>query len=106
MLLKRLPNQKINTKSSPLKVRGIGASKYEFLKFVALALYFPGKNGVGDLVYTALQCEIHFIEGLHANLLIGNDIMSSEAMVIDLKKKTALIVACEVTININAKQRG
>lgn len=32
--------------------------------------------------------------------------MSLEAMAIDLRKKTALIDACKVTINVNAKQRG
>lgn len=92
--------------SSPLKVRGIEPSKHKSLKFVALALYFPGKNGGRNLVYATLQCEIHFVEGLYANLLIGNDIMSPEAIVIDLKKKTALIGACKVIININAKQWG
>ena len=105
-LLKRLPNQKINTMSSPLKVRGMGASKHESSEFAALSLYFSGKNNVGDLVYAALQCEIHLVEGLYANLLIGNDIRSPEAMVIDLGKKTALIDACKVTINVNTKQRG
>lgn len=91
---------------SPLKVRGIGASKYESSKFVALALYFPSKNGIRNLVYAALQCEIHFVEDLYANLLIGNDIISLEAMVINLEKKTALIGACEVTIDINTKQQS
>ncbi len=46
------------------------------------------------------------MEGLHANLLIDNDIMSPEGMIIDLGKKTALIGACGVTIDVNAKQRG
>ena len=69
-------------------------------------MYFSGKNNVGDLVYASLQYEIYLIEGLRANLLIGNDIMSPEAMVIDLGKMTALIGACRVTINVDAKQRG
>lgn len=102
-LSKRLPNQKINTISLLLKVRGIKASKHESSEFVALALYFSDKNGVRDLVYAVLQCEIHLVEGICANLLISNNIMSSKAMVINLGKKTALISACKVTININAK---
>lgn len=92
--------------STPLKVRGIGASKHESPEFATLFLYFPRKNNVGDLVYALLQYEIHLVEGLRANLLIGNDIMSSEVMVINLEKKTALIGACRVTINVNAKQWG
>lgn len=86
-----------------MKVRGIGASKHKSSEFAALSLYFPGKNNVGDLVYAALQCDIYLVEGLRANLLISNDIMSPEAMVIDLGKKTALIGICEVTIDINTK---
>ena len=89
--------------STPLKVRGIGASKHESSEFAALSLYFPGKNGVGDLVYVALQCEIHLVEDFRANLLIGNDIMSPKAKAIDFGKKTALIGACGVTIDVNAK---
>lgn len=91
---------------SPLKFRGIGALKHESSEFVALVLYFLGKNGVGNLVYAALQCEIHLVKSLRVNLLIGNNIMSHEAMVMNLEMKTALIGACRVTININAKQRG
>lgn len=89
-----------------LKVRSINASKHEFSEFAALSLYFSGKNNVEDLVYATLQYEIHLIEGLRTNQLIGNDIMSLEAMVIDLGKKTALISACNMTIDVNAKQWG
>ena len=92
--------------STPLKVRGIGASKHKFSEFAALSIYFPGKNAVGDLVYAAFWCEIHFVEGLCANLLIGNDIISPEGMVINLGKKTAIIVTYEISIDVNARQRG
>lgn len=105
-LLKRLPGQKINTMSTSLKVKGIGASKHKSSEFAALSLYFSGKNDVGDLVYALLQCEIHLVEGLRANLLIGNDIMSPEAMVINLEKKTALIGVRGVTIDVNTRQRS
>lgn len=63
-LLKRLPTHKINTISTSLNVRSIGASKHKFSEFVALFLYFSSKNIVGNLVYVLLQYEIHFVEGL------------------------------------------
>lgn len=88
---------------SLLKVRDIRTSKHKFSEFITLALYFLDKNGVRDLVYTAIQYKIHLVEGLRVNLLIRNNIMSPEAMVINLGRKTALIGACGVTININAK---
>lgn len=99
-------DQKINIMSTPLKVRGIGALKHKSLEFATLSLYFPDKNSVGDLVYASLQCEIYIVEDLCANLLIGNNIMSPEAMIIDLGRKTALICTCGVTIDINVRQRG
>ncbi len=103
---KRLPMQKVNTMSTPLKVRGIGASKYESGEFAALSLYFPEKNNAGQQVYASLTCEIHLVEGLRANILIGNDIMSPESFVIDVKKKSVLIGSCGVTVPIDARQRG
>ncbi len=105
-LAKYLPAQKISTMSTPLKVRGIGASKHESGEFAVLSLYFPGKDNAGQLVYASLTCKIHLVEDLRANLLIGNDIMSPEGFVIDVKGKKALISSCEVTVPIDARQRG
>lgn len=92
--------------STLLKVRGIDASKHKFSEFVALSLFFPDKNAIRNLVYAALQCEIQLVEGLHANLFVGNNIMSPEAMVINLGKKTAIIDTCRVSINVNARQQS
>ncbi len=105
-LSKRLSIQKVNTMSTPLKVRGIGASKHESGEFAALSLYFPGRNDVGQQVYASLTCEVHLVEGLRANLLIGNDIMSPEDFVINVKKRSVLIGSCGVTVSIDARQRG
>ncbi len=104
-LAKNLPTQKISTISTPLKVRGIGAFKHKSGEFAALSLYFPGKNNAGQLVYASLTCEIHLVEDLRENLLIGNDIISLESFVIDVKGKKALLGSCEVTISIDARQR-
>ena len=102
-LLKHLPIQNVNTMSTSLKVRGIGASKHKSGEFAALSLYFPGRNNAGQQVYASLTCEIHLVEGLRANLLIGNDIMSPEGFVIDVKKRSVLIGSCRVTVPIDAR---
>lgn len=88
-----------------LKVRVIDASKYKFAEFAALSLYFLGKDNAGQLVYTALKCEIYLVKGLWANLLISNNILSPKGFVIDIGRKSALIGSCGVTITINAKQQ-
>ena len=105
-LSKHLPTKKINTMSTSLKVRGIGASKHESGEFAALSFYFPGKNNTGQLVHTSLTCEIHLVEDLKTNLLIGNNIMSLEGFVIDVKGKSVLIGSCGVTVPIDVRQRG
>ncbi len=92
--------------STPLKVKEIGASKHEFGEFTALFLYFPGRDNVGQQVYASLTCEIHLVESLRANLLIGNDIMSPEDFIIDIKRRSVLIGSCEVTVPIDARQKG
>ena len=105
-LLRQLPGQKISTMSTPLTVKGIKTSKHECEKFAAPSLYFSGKNGARKLVYAFVRCEIHLVEGLRANLLIGNDIISPENFVINIEKKSTLIGSYGVTIPISARQRG
>ncbi len=90
--------------STPLQVRGIKASKHKSEEFAALSLYFLGKNNAGQLVYVSLTCEIHMVEDLRANLLIGNNIMFPKGFVIVVRRKKALIGSCEVTISIDARQ--
>ncbi len=92
--------------STRLKVRGIRFSKHEFEEFAILFLYFLGKNDGGQQVYTSLSCEILLVESLRANLLIGNNSMSPEGFIIDVKRKSVFIGSCGVTIPIDIRQRG
>lgn len=103
-LLKHLSDQKIDTMSIPLKVRGIGVSKHKSSEFAVLLWYFSSQNNIRDLIYILLQCETHFVHGLYANLLISNNIISPEAMVINFVKKIMHIGTCRVIIDMNAKQ--
>ena len=105
-LSKRLPIQKINTILIPLKVRRIKASKHESGEFAALFLYFPGRDNTGQQVYAFLTCKIYLVKGLRANLLIGNNIMSPEGFIIDIKRRSILIRSCGVTVPIDVRQRG
>lgn len=89
--------------STSLKVRGIGASKHKSTKFAALSLYFSNRNNAGELVYALFKWKIHLVEGIQAKLLISNNILSSEHIVINIEKKSALIRSCVVTIKMNAK---
>lgn len=91
--------------SIPLKVKGIRPSKYKSGEFATLLLYSSGKNNTKQLAYTFLICEIYLVKALRANLLIGNNIMSLEDFVIDIKENSVFIESCRVTVPINARQR-
>lgn len=105
-LLRQLPDQKIKEMSTPLKVRGIGASKHESAQFAELSLFLPGENNKGQKVYASFKCELHLVEGLRANMLIGNNILAPENFVLNIRLGHAVVGSCGVKIIINARQRG
>lgn len=92
--------------STSQKIREIEASKHKSREFAALLFYFSRRNNVGQLVYASLTFEIHLVENVRANLLIGNNIMSLKGFVIDIRGKNALIGSCGVTVPIDTRQRG
>ena len=83
-LLSELLDIHITKMSTPLKVRGIGASKYKILEYVTIPIYLPGidKNGSPILVY--FRKELHIIDNLRAKILIGNNIIRPEEIIINL----------------------
>ncbi len=105
-LLRRLPGQKIKEMSTPLKVRGIGASRHESNQFAELSLFFPRENTEGEMIYASIKCELHLVEALRANILIGNDILALEGFVIDVGLGHAVVGSCGVKITIKAKQKS
>ena len=105
-LLRQLPDQKIKEMSTPLRVREIGASKHESAQFAELSLFLPGENEEGQKVYASIRCELHLVEGLRANILVGNDILAPERFVLNVGLGHALVGSCGVRIAIIARQRG
>ena len=105
-LAKKHPSQKISTMPVPLKVRGIGASRHESNEFALTALYIPGLDREGSEVYACIKCELHLVEGLKANMLIGNNILCTEGFTINLASASAHILSCGVTIVINARNHS
>lgn len=105
-LLQKLPIVKLSKMSTLLKVRGIGSSKNESDEFALTALFFIGKDTARRVVFTYTDCKLHLVDGLKANMLIGNDIIGPEEISIDIAGQTAFISSCGVRISIDAKQRG
>lgn len=92
--------------STPLKVRGIGASKHKSAQFAELPLFLLGENNKRQKVYASIRCELHLVDGLRANILISNNILAPESFVLNVGLSHALVGSCGVKIAIKAKQRG
>lgn len=86
-----------------LKVRDIWALKYKSAQFTALSLYFPGENKAGQQMYAPMRCKLYLVDGLQANILVENNILSLKGFVINFNKNCALISSCKVTIPINTR---
>lgn len=78
--------EKILKMATPLKVRGIGSPRYESDKFVFISLHFPDINLTNRLAYAHIYRELYIVEGLKANMLIGNNILPMERVIINLAK--------------------
>ena len=93
----------------PLKVRGIGASRHESdesEEFVLTALYILGLDQRGMEVYACVKCKLHLVEGLKANMLIGNNVFYTEVFTINLASASAHILSCGVSIVISARSHS
>ena len=89
--------------STPLKIRGIRASKNESAQFAELPLFFPSENNQGQKVYVSFKCELHRVEGLRANMLIGNNILAPESFMLNIELGHAVVGSCGVKIAIRAR---
>ena len=104
-LQSHLSHQKMSTMSTHLNVSGIGTLRHKSAQFATISLYYSGENQAGQQVYAPIKCELHLVDGLRVNILVGNDILSPESFAINISKNRALIGICGVTIAINARQR-
>ena len=82
--------------STSLKVRGIRTSKHESAQFAEISLFLPGESDKGQKFYASIRCELHLVERLRANILIGNDILAPESFVLNIGLGHALVGSCGV----------
>ena len=87
----RCPQIKIHTMSSPMEVRGIGLTSHSANVYARVDFYLPGKDG--RTAY--FQREVHLVENLKANLLMGIDIISPEQIHINTSREVAMVRLCD-----------
>ena len=89
--------------SISLKVRGIKALNYQSAQFAKLFLFLLEENNKKQKVYAFIRYELHLVDGLKANILIGNNIIISKSFVLNIRLSQALMESCGVKITIKAK---
>ena len=105
-LAKKHLSHKINTMPVSLKVKGIGAFRHESGEFALTTLYMPDLDREGSEVYPCVHCELHLVDGLNANMLIGNDVFCTEGFTIHLANASVHILSYGVTIVISARNHS
>ena len=96
------PGLAIRTMASPITVRGLGANVHQTAEYVVTPLYFPGEHAIA---VTAPR-EVHIVDDLKANILIGMDVMVPEKIDVLASQATALIGSCDVSIPIDVRSRA
>ena len=82
-----LPNLKVSKIVSPLRVRGVRATKHKTSDFITVLVYFPSIDKNGNKVLVYIKREFYLVDDLRAKMLIGNNIIAPEKIVIDISSK-------------------
>ena len=90
-LLEQCPGVTIYDMASPMEVRGIGSASHNASQFVLVSIYLLGR----DRKIALIEREVHIVDNLKVNLLVGMDILAPEGILIDLENRLATIRSCE-----------
>ena len=101
-LLREVKNVVIKKMPTPMNVRGIGNKKHDASEYTQVQFFFYTAKGVA-----IIEREVHIIDDLAANVLIGIDIMMPESIVLDFAQSTATIGSCNsLTIPVSVTTKG
>lgn len=67
----------------PFKIRGISTSKHKSENFALTTVYISCFDKNGHEVYTSITCKLHLVDGLKANMLVGNDVLCIKGFAIN-----------------------
>lgn len=99
------PRISIRTMASPITVRGIGTTQHTMDEYAIVPFMFEGTQK-GQPVLTSFWREVHLVDNLKANLLIGIDVMGPELVTADMGQKKVIFGSCNVEIPIEIKSRS
>ena len=105
-LARKLSSQKISAMLVLLKIRDIDASKQKAGNFALTTIYLPSIDKKSREVYVSINCKLHLVDGLKANMLMGNNVLCIEGFAINLSTSSTLIHSCGMKIDIDARQHS
>ena len=85
--------------ATPLKIKGISGNQYTTSEYVVATLRIHGQDKDSP-VEAVITRELHVVDNLETNILIGTDIMIPEKMDILLSRKSLQIGTCNVEVPI------
>jgi len=83
-------------------VRDLGTTKHWSFKYAISNFYILNWKNKKDII-AYIQREVHFVDNLKINIFIGNYIIKSKDIVIDIKKREVYINNCNIIINVEIK---
>ena len=92
------PDRPIKQRSSPIPVRGIGNTIHHTSEYATATFYLDGviqQDGKPVEVTGQFDAEVHLVESLKANFLLGNDVLTAQRTKIDLEKQTIKLGSCQ-----------
>ena len=95
-LRRLIPNfeSKVKTMASPIPVRGVGSKIHHTNQFVVIEICIQDTLPDGTTAIAKIQREVHIVEDLKVNILIGVDILAPERMLVDLDTRPVTIRTC------------
>lgn len=98
------PRISIRTIATPINNRGIGTKRHTTNEY-AIAPFITEGTQKGQPILARFWREVHCVDNLKANLLIGIDVMGPELMTVDMGKINVIFGSCNVEIPIEIKSR-
>ena len=81
--------------ASPVPVRGVGGKIVKANEYVVTQLYIDGITTDGKPATACVTAEIHLVDDLKANMLIGVNVLKPQKMVLDFEHNTLAIGSCQ-----------
>lgn len=105
-ILSQVLRNKVKSMTSFLHVKSIGTAIHLSKNFIHIPFYFFGTNNNSKSVLAEIKQEVHLVEKLKIEMLVGNDILVLKRFILDLSNKETTISSCNTKIKILMKFRG